>query len=327
MEYEIDQWISEIKLAEQELIESFNIDDSLSNITNKLNVYSEAIVNKFTPQQRVQRYLNKVTASTQKVWNNWKAKCGTRDEREFLFSIAESVKKFDSSFRINNCPTINMVNLQTVKVIRFNYDQMKDDLHQKRELFVRKYYPKLVGEKNIYTKLRKITIPGYSTVICNKRYLISTYNFCSRGFYNIRTSIEDDLKTLNQSIEDIQNMVNNLGSNETPVKNESTIVSEEYLSEALPNPFNRNKPQKMSFTDRDGETVKNNQKIKDNSGTIVRDISRYISLSADILSSKMRVLNEVYRNRYQILKHFSDLQKKKPKIGKEEKVTTQKIEI
>lgn len=328
MDYEINQWLSEIHLAEKELTESFEMDDSIDNIAMELNIYSEAIINKVSPQERVQKYLNKVTNSTQKVWNNWKAKCGTREEREFLFQIAQSVRKFDSHFKINNCPTINMVNLQTVKVVRFNYEQMKDDLHGKREDFVRKYYPKLVGEKNIYTKLRKLTIPGYSTVICDKKYLITTYNFCSRGFYKLRTSIEDDLKTLNQSIEDIQNLVNNLGSGESSVNKESFSISEEYLSEALPNPFNRNKPQKMSFTDRDGQTTKSNQKIKDSSGIMVRDISRYISLAADILSSKMRVLNEVYKNRYQILQHYSDLQKKKPNAGKKEtQVKANKVEI
>lgn len=337
----IDQWLLEIKESTNEILESFDFEESFDNILSGLNLVSEAQNNNTPPQVRIQNYLNKVTNSTQKVWNNWKDKCGTKEEREFLFNIAQPVRKFDSSFRINNCPTINMVNLQTVKIVKFDYNQMKDDLHQKKPEFIRKYYPKLYGDQNVYKKLRTMTIPGYSRVICDKKFLITTYNFCSRGFYKLRGSIEDDLNTFNQSIQSIQDMVNNTQSGETPVnsvtnnqnpvKKESVNLSEEYLSEAIPRPFDPNKKQKMTFTDKDGQTTNPNQKIKDNSKIIVRDISRYISLAAEILSAKMRVLNEVYRNRYQILTHFDEMTKKKPLLNnkpqKGQEVSTNKIKI
>ena len=337
----IDQWLLEIKESTNEILESFDFEESFDNILSGLNLVSEAQNNNTPPQVRIQNYLNKVTNSTQKVWNNWKDKCGTKEEREFLFQIAQPVRKFDSSFRISNCPTINMVNLQTVKIVKFDYNQMKEDLHQKKPEFIRKYYPKLYGDQNVYKKLRTMTIPGYSRVICDKKFLITTYNFCSTGFYKLRGSIEDDLNTFNQSIQTIQDMVNNTQSGETPVnsvtnnqntvKKESVDLSEEYLSEAIPKPFDPNKKQKMTFTDKDGQTTNPNQKIKDNSKIIVRDISRYISLAAEILSAKMRVLNEVYRNRYQILTHFDEMTKKKPLLNnkpqKGQEVSTNNIKI
>ena len=338
----IDQWLLDIKESTDNILESFDFEESFDNILSELNLVSEA-QNNTPPQVRIQNYLNKVTNSTQKVWNNWKEKCGTKEEREFLFKIAQPVRKFNSSFRINNCPTINMVNLQTVKIVKFDYNRMKEDLHQKKPEFIRKYYPKLYGDQNVYKKLRTMTIPGYSRVICDKKFLITTYNFCSTGFYKLRGSIEDDLNTFNQSIQAIQDMVNNTQSGETPVnsvtnnqnpvKKESVNLSEEYLSEAIPKPFNSNKKQKMSFTDKDGQTTNPNQKIKDNSKIIVRDISRYISLAAEILSAKMRVLNEVYQNRYQILTHFDEMTKKKPFLNnsnnpqKRQDVSTNKIKI
>ena len=202
----IDQWLLDIKESTDNILESFDFEESFDNILSELNLVSEA-QNNTPPQVRIQNYLNKVTNSTQKVWNNWKEKCGTKEEREFLFRIAQSVRKFDSSFRINNCPTINMVNLQTVKIVKFDYNRMKEDLHQKKPEFIRKYYPKLYGDQNVYKKLRTMTIPGYSRVICDKKFLITTYNFCSTGFYKLRGSIEDDLNTFNQDTDASFNIV------------------------------------------------------------------------------------------------------------------------
>ena len=71
-----------------------------------------------------------------------------------------------------------------------------------------------------------MTIPGYSRVICDKKFLITTYNFCSTGFYKLRGSIEDDLNTFNQSIQAIQDMVNNTQSGETPVRS-GTITADD----------------------------------------------------------------------------------------------------
>lgn len=353
IDYNDIQFSYDSYLAEKELLENLLALEIMER-DEGIGVYFEADQNgnkKSRGISGIQKYLEKVTASMQKAWDKWKQKTATQDNVKFLKDTSESIRGYKGAFIINNCPMFNIDNFTNIKVVPLDYQRMAEDLKKgKKKDFMSKYYPKLTGEQTIYNKFKGLIINSYDRVECDKAFLTTSFNFCSNDFYRAKRTIEADIETVNKSMEDIQKMLNDIGNSPEQVavqnvKNECAALLEEYLTETPipptannrmnnPNAQNNNKQQstRMSFQDADGTVTKATNKLRDNTNSIAVHISRYMGVSAKIITAKMRVLRELYTNRYTIINHFSELVKNKPELvdsekGREPKIQNNKVKI
>lgn len=287
-------------LAEHELFSSL-LDKSsivLSESLNKndYNILCEGL------QDTIINYLNKVTTSMQEVWNKFVTNVGNDRHKEYLRQSADKIRNSNPRFSINNFPNYDVNILTSYKVNRYNRQTMTDDL-KTQKAFMQNYYSSLYSERNnMNVMMHKAVVRGYINIRCDKSTLIRSYNFCSTGFYEARKSIEADIATINEAIDTITQALNAVQSTQ-----ESGMLYESIIIEALSTGKPENKATKMSFVDNDGNKVDPGDKSAQFQNSFINQVANYMKISTQIITAKMKVLTQMYKSHLDIIKHYVDI--------------------
>ena len=288
----------ELFLAEKELFETL--------IKESVDLqYSNNIVMLESIQDTISKYLDKVTASIQKNWDRFKSKVGSEKQLDYLKKNADTITKGNPKFMINNFPNYDFGTLASIKVIPFDYSTMKKQLKTKED-YIKANYPNLsnrdavntTAKTNMKKNVEKLVVKGYIDTLCDKKVLIQLYQFCLQSYQELVANLEEDLQIINNSNTTIMNTVGIFSTQES---------YDMILSEA---PFintnnNDNTNKKMTFTDADGETEDPNDKSgKKSQKSYTKAVTNYMKVSTDIISCKMALINDVYGDYMNVIKHY-----------------------
>lgn len=294
----------ELLIAEREMI------NDLSGVfleSDSIEVLNEGI------RETIMNYITKIVNGIQKAWDKFIAAFTNAELKHLKERIKPAIDKSNNiNFTINNYKSYNMDKLKDFLIVPLDYDRMKDDLKSSEE-FYRKYYPKLdmANSKNVKQAMEKALDKKIVNQPCDKKLLLDIYKFAAEDYFTLRDLIQNDIKTLNNTNENIKNIVNQIISSETPVNAsyEFDIASTSIYLEADGESGDANGNEKTSFTDNTGETTKTDgseqtKQENDNRKNITKAVTTYMSCSTKILSAKMAILNKQKRESFLILNHF-----------------------
>lgn len=296
-EYELNY---ELFLAEQELYTNL-IDYGFGIFTESVGLISitEAV------KDTILTYINKVIKGIQNAWNKFKSIFNKKEDRDYLANLKEKIQKGpEPKFAVTNYPNYDIQKLNDIKLIPFNYEEMKDDLDNKSD-FLKKYYPQVFRDEE---KSFSQNIESYVTKIednhqISKDDLIDMVDYARDRKQDMDT-LEANLEIVNHSTRNIENIANSLSSQETT--QEASFLFESYLMEA--------DEKRMEFKD-----DPDRQKAQD-TGSFTKRISNYISICTDIITTKMKIIRRRYALSMRTLKHYMAPPKEEKK---EETQTTQ----
>jgi hypothetical protein len=120
------------------------------------------------------------------------------------------------------------------------------------------------------------------------------YKFVSSDIKTEISKIENDLKTVNGSSQNIERLVQSVTPAETT--QESVLFLESYLNED---------GDSVKFKDDENKPINSGEAKSD----IVKDVTTYMKVSTDILSAKMKVLRNIYACFMKSIKHCISPQK------------------
>lgn len=281
---------NEIFLAESELFESMvSFGSDIVNESGALISINEGV------KETLSKYIEKITAAIQKAWEKFKELVMDTKDDAWLKLFQKKITTGEPSFTINNFPQYDMNKLGSYKLIPFNYEEMKDSLSSK-DAFISKYYGDLSGEGSISEKLERLVIKSRQDTKCTSELLKDIYKFCAADVKAEISKIEVDLKTINNSNQNIERLLNSITTDQG-VK-EAVALYESYL---LEEDNSQDKSDKMSFTDDKSSSDDTN---KNDNSAMVKSIQVYMSGSTDILSAKMKILKDMKKEYMSILKHF-----------------------
>ena len=274
--------------------------ECIQNGMNSLSEFADIIAINENMQSSINKYIQKVTASLQKAWDKFKMKTATKKDVQFINSNLKKLsRKTNITFTINNYPSYDIIEFKNIKIIPFNYDQMKDNLNSPKE-YMNHYYPSF-KEKDVWKSMKKNIINNSSNVVCGYNQIVKVVEFETKGFYECRDQIEKDITIINNANTTIESMINVAGA-----ANESTMFYESMILEAPIQGANDDKDKKMTFSNGTSTTDPNDKEKKNNKSNILKAINSYMKVSADIISSKMKIMSRMYYDYYYILEYYID---------------------
>ena len=292
-------------VSEQEMF------DELSGLVleaESLEVLNEGI------RETIMNYVTKIVNGIQKAWDKFINAFTNAELKHLKERVKPAIDKTDNiNFTINNYKSYDLDKMNNIKLVALDYDRMKEDLSSS-ESFYNKYYSQLnMGQsKNVKEAMEKyLNKKIVDKQVCNKELLLNIYEFATVEYFKYRDMVQNDIKILNATNENIKNIVNQIVSSETPVNAsyEFDTASMSMYLEADGDTPGANKDDRTSFTDNSGETTKtdsSDQTKEENSNRkqITKAVTTYMSCSTKILSAKMSILNKQKRESFLILNHF-----------------------
>ena len=274
--------------------------ECIQNGMNSLSEFADITAINENMQSSINKYIQKVTASLQKAWDKFKMKTATKKDVQFINSNLKKLsRKINITFTINNYPSYDIIEFKNIKIIPFNYDQMKDNLNSPKE-YMNHYYPSF-KEKDVWKSMKKNIINNNSNVVCGYNQIVKVVEFETKGFYECRNQIEKDITIINNANTTIESMINVAGA-----ANESTMFYESMILEAPIQGANDDKDKKMTFSNGTSTTDPNDKEEKNKKSNILKAINSYMKVSADIISSKMKIMSRMYYDYYYILEYYID---------------------
>ena len=301
----------DIYLAEQELFDSLLKIQSSSIIKEANLVYINESV-----KDTIMRYINKISTAIEGSWNKFKQTVLRDVDKKYLDSIRDKMQNSNPKFTISNFPTYNTTKLDEIKLIPFDYAQMKDHLESKKA-FLEQYYPDIAkSEKSTIETIEGLTITGRQDTRCTPELLKTMYQFASSDFEGKIQTIEADLKTVNTSNKNIQQLANQItqGTTTTPAT-PAQEENENNQNQTTNQAGNQNQEGGNKVGYKDDET----QATKDNS-SLIKQISNYVGASTDILSAKMKIYRDIYALYMKTLRHYTRSEDKKQQAQKQQQV-------
>jgi hypothetical protein len=301
------QFHYDLFLAEQELFDSMiNIGSTTVHESTGIIYIQESV------KDTIMKYLSKVVEALEVAWNKFKEIIENVKDKEFITRIKDKISSVKPSFIIRNCPDYDMNFLDTVKIVPFNYGEMKEVLETK-EAFIQKYYSNLVEQnkslkESIYSKFTK----GSKDLDCNSALLTKMVNTITVELPGKITSFSNEIKSFNNSNRSIESTVTAIDS--VTASKEATSVYMMYLKE-------EKKEEKPEFEEKQG--VENENK---SSSGFTKHVSNYVKVSSDILSAKMKCYRDVFAFYMRTIKHQFKADKPKEE-QKEEKQTSSSSDI
>lgn len=277
------QFHYDLFLAEQELFESMIIIGSTSVHESAGLMYIQEAV-----KDTIMKYLSKVAEALEKAWEKFKGIIENIKDKELVTKIKDKIASVKPSFIIRNCPDYNMNFLDTVKIVPFNYGEMKESLDT-QESFIEKYYNNIKEQdktlkESIYNKFTK----GTKDLECNSGLLTKMVNTVTVELPRKITNLGNEIKIFNNSNKTIESTVSVIDSN-TAVEESSSLYIQ-YLKE-------EEEQEKPNFEDIPG---KENNK---SSNSFTKHVSNYVKVSSDILSAKMKCYRDVFAFYMKSIKH------------------------
>lgn len=278
----------DIFLAEQELFDSlFVLGCGVVNESVGLISLQEGF------KETIMNYLEKITKAIESAWEKFKQLLLEGKDKVYLKAIEKKMENPNPKFTIDNFKTFDTTFLDNISVKPFDYTQMKESLESKTD-YINKYYSNLIKDPQVGIKeniMNSIVKSTQDNVRCTSDMLKNMYTFATKTFTAKVSKLEVDLKTVNNSNKNIQNLISTIQPAE--VKAESVCIYESYIMEAEEKKddkpkFNNDEPEKSS---------------QDNS-TLVKHVSTYLGVSSDIISAKMSAYREVYAFYMSVIKNY-----------------------
>lgn len=325
-----------ITLEDYEL--QYNLYLAESELFNNLISLGEEVVNESSGLMSIQEgvketvinYLSKISTAIQEAWNKFKEILTRGADAVYLKSIQKRMENAECNFTATYTE-YDMNKLNGIKLIPFNYEDMKESLSSKED-FLAKYYPDIkLDEKNKSVKevVQSICVKSRDEVKCDGQLLKKMYRFVTVDYKAEMSKLEADLKTVNTSNKNIQNLVSTVMPAET-ASNEAAIIYESYMLEADDNKEEDKTTGKVEFKDppKDENNTNGNKSNNVNKESITKAVTTYCSVSTDILTGKMKVVKDMYSAYMTIIKHYihppkkeKENEEKKP----EENTSTEKV--
>lgn len=303
-----DEFNLDLLLAEAEQY----IVSSLSDVfleSESIRVLNEGV------RETIMNYVQKIVQGIQKAWNKFTYAFSQAQLKFIKEKVKPLIDKTDNiDFTINNYKTYDFTKLDSIQIQPFDYDRMKDDLQDSQSYFKAQYSQlDISGSHNIKEALEKYLdkkiIPKFQ---CKQEQLQNISNFMIEDYFKYRDAIEKDIESLNNSNENIKNIVNQVV--ETEVKSSENVKSENvyfnidnsldiYLEDGEKEPG-------MSFEDNSGEVTNGDDKNIDDSEKrekskeVTKAVRTYMTCNTKLLSAKMSIVNKQKREAFLILNHF-----------------------
>lgn len=277
----------ELYLAENEMIESLFSYIPMIQESCGLEIISEGV------KETILKYLTRIAEALSKVWDKFKNIFYSKIDRAYLKHIADKIDNADGKFTMTNFPNYDFTKLEAIKIVTFDYEQMKESLKNKSD-FLSKFYPNInPGEGSIKQAIENNVITSRQDTRCDNAMIKQMYEFCSDNFQPKIDAIENDLKSVNSSNKNIETIVNTV----TNVGEASTLL-ESYLIEAKPTiQPNKNNEDKVEI--KDDPERENKEKREE----ILKAVTTYTKVSTEICTSKMNILKDCYNLYMRMLRH------------------------
>lgn len=246
-------------------------------------------------KETILTYIKKISDAIQKAWDRFKELCMSEKDSIYLKSIAKKMENPNPAFTITNFPTYDMMKLDSIKLIPFNYEDMKDSLKTK-ESFISKYYNGIIADskKSISENIESLIVTSRKDTKCTPEILKDLYKFCATEFKSKVTSIENDLKTVNDSNKNIERLVSMASPSESTTE-AVAIYESGFILEAEDD----KESNKMSFQDEKPSGEEGQGKTE-----LVKNINAYMKVTTDVLSAKLKVYKDIRNTYMQVIKHY-----------------------
>lgn len=320
-------------LAESELY------DNMMSIANGVVAESTGLISlQEDVKATIKTYLNKVAQAIQKAWNKF-TEFFKNAGKNFVNKIKTMLGRKELGFEINNYQKIDFNKLKNIKLTEFNYEQMKPYLVS-TEAYIKQYFPQIEYDKdkdknNFATAvMQSIVKTDKATVTCNNGIMEQCIKYVQEDYQEYVKDTQQDIDTVNKSFTDIANKVSteenstqatsnantNAGqqnNNEAAIigiTNESISLYESYLTEAPtnnPNGQDNKDNNKMTFDDsnvkNDAESNNNGQVQGQGKNTLVKEATNWTRVNIGVLTGKMNVIKNIYKNYMKIITHYAQL--------------------
>ena len=258
----------------------------------------------------IMNYLHKIAQSTQKAWERFKEITLQAANTAYLKSVEKRINAIeDPGFTIEGFIEYDLFKLNTVQVIQFDYQNMKSSL-ETIDAYKQKFYSNIASTQgsNTQEQIKNMCFRKKSNIECTKDFLQTRYNFICNEYPNYIKTIEDNLKTLNTSNANIERLVSTVQP--ADITQEAVSLYNTYITEAdndtpaTPQPA----PTSANTTNKDtkeGVKFKDdpNREKKATNSQLVKDITVYMKASTDVLTAKMRIFKDIYRQDLKIIRH------------------------
>lgn len=263
-------------------------------------------------RETILNYVAKIVQGVQKAWNKFSNLFTQAELNHLKTKVKPAIDKADKiEFIIKNYKSYDWDKLQGLKLVPFDYNRMQDQLKSSNDFYRANYAGlDIDGTRNIKEAAEKYLNKKIENVTCDKTLMQNIYNFAAVDYFKYRDEIEQDIQNLNNSNENIKNMVNEVISSETPQEsfNYSDILSTDTILEAAKDNNNTNGDPKQTYEDKAGEKTsdgtpeakENNEKRK----AITKAVTIYMTASTKLLSAKMSIINKGKRESFMTLNHF-----------------------
>ena len=281
----------ELYLAESELFNNLiNLGASYINESVGLISINEGV------KETVENYIEKIINAITNAWDRFKEICLKEIDKVYLKSISNQMQDPKPDFVAKDFVEYDFMKLDQIKLVPFNYEEMKPYLSSEAE-FMQHYYSSLAGEGSIGNKIESLVVKNKSDKKVDSNLMKEMYKFCLEFPEKIKP-LENDIKNMETSKNNIKTMV-------------STIRPAETATEAV-------SIYEVSFED--GQNGPNPEGDSSQGKTeVVKHITCYMKASSNILSAKMKVQKDCYGQYMKCIKHFIKPEKKENKETEENK--------
>lgn len=250
-------------------------------------------------KETIGKYIEKIWVALQKAWTRFKEIVKNGPSIAFLKSIEKKMENPEpNGIIINNHYDYNLSKIDGIKIIPFNYEQMKDSLGSNSD-FESKYYSQYkVNDKSLKESIISTSYTILDKEKCTSEMLKNMYSFCTKDFLPAIDKLENEMKTMETNKKNITNLVNSI--NPTQATKESFAIYESYIHEG------EEEKKSTSFENPSGAGGDNSQ--------IVTHVKTYLSVSTDIISAKMKCYRDAYAYNIKVIRNYI-----KPATTKKEK--------
>ena len=307
-EYELDEsaLFESLLFAYKEACEGY---DELDSIVESVGLIAIQEAGKLNLMQ----YVRKVVDSIAKVWKSFKEKMQDLRKKaaeKFTSKFKKSAENLpnDLKFEVQNVPELEPTRFNMVKVIPFNYEGMKQGLRSQDD-FMKTYYNSVDRKdgESIKASLERYLTKSVSNIKVTKDYILNTViPILETSDNTVENSVKEDIEIINKSMDAISRLNSNPNDNTAPEAIDTTTP------EVTPN--------NASYTFTSGSVIKEDDvkfvddpdrtAVSDKNSTL-KDVSVYLTVSASIISTKLKLIRKKEITAFRILAHAFAPPKKK----------------
>lgn len=254
------------------------------------------------------QYVQKVMKSIQEVWTKFKNKMKDLRDRavkKFTTKFKQNAENLpdDLQFEVQNVPELNTNHFNMIKVIPFDFEAMKDSLRS-QDSFVQKFYPGINRNEGETLKaaFERFLLAGEKNVRVTKDYIMNTViPILETSDNTVENSAKDDVEIINKSTEAISRLSSNPNGTTTTTVNTTEDI-----------PSTATEISTDSYKFKSGSVIKEDDvKFVDDANrtatadrhSVLKDISIYLSVSATVLSTKLKLIRKKEITAFRILAH------------------------